>query len=103
MSKWPYFIIQFIVSVFITSITWYLFSVVSITDANGNTSFIPVFLLLGGIAVHLVLTVLYILFGWRKVDEWRWWCILISAGINIITFFIGIEGSVAIQYLMWYY
>lgn len=103
MKKWIYFVIQFIISIFITSITWYLFSVISVTDVYGNMSLTPVFLLLGGMAVHLILTVIYILFGWKNVDEWRWWCILISAAINIITFFIGLWGSYVIQYLIFYY
>jgi heme/copper-type cytochrome/quinol oxidase subunit 4 len=103
MKKWIYFVIQFVLSVVITSIAWYLFSVIKATTATGDVSFTPVFLFLGGMAVHLILTVVYILFGWKNVDEWRWWCILISAAINIITVFIGLFGSVALQYLIFYY
>ena len=104
MNKWPYFIIQFILSTIVTSLVWYLFVVTSNHMVAGDTvDFTPLILFLGGILVHVILTVIYILFGWRKVDEWRWWCILISAAINIITFFIGMAGQVAIEYLVWYY
>ncbi|MBR4913918.1 MAG: hypothetical protein IKZ42_01415 [Clostridiales bacterium] len=103
MNKWAYFIIQFVMSTFIMSLVWYLFAVTNTETVTGELSFTPLFLFLGGILIHLVLTIIYILVGWRKVDEWRWWFILISAGINIVTFFIGIEGAVAIQYLIWYY
>ncbi|MBO7453340.1 MAG: hypothetical protein J6U54_23655 [Clostridiales bacterium] len=101
INKWAYFIIQFIVSCIVTSIVWYLFVVIGMNEVE--MSFTPLFYLLGGTLVHVVLTVIYILFGWRKVDEWRWWCILISAGINIVTFFIGIEGSYLINLLVAYY
>ena len=103
MKKWIYFVIQFVISLVITSITWYLFSVISTTTVTGETNFTPLIIWLVGMVVHFILTVLYILFGWKNVDEWRWWCILISAGINIVTFFLGIIGQVVIQYLIWYY
>ena len=103
MNKWAYFIIQFVVSTIITSLVWYLFVITTNNMVEGAVDFTPLYLFLGGILLHLILTVIYILFGWRKVDEWRWWCILIAAGICIITFFIGIYGQVAIQYLIWYY
>ena len=101
INKWVYFIIQFVLSCFVTSLAWYLFVVIGMNEVN--MSFTPLFVLLGGIAVHVVLTVTYILFGWKSVDEWRWWCILVSAGINIITFFIGIEGAYLISLLVAYY
>ena len=103
MKKWIYFVIQFVISLVITSITWYLFSVISTTTVTGETNFTPLIIWLVGMLVHLIHTVLYILFGWKNVDEWRWWCILISAAINIITVFIGLFGSVALQYLIFYY
>lgn len=103
MNKWAYFIIQFVMSTFIMSLVWYLFAVTNDETVTGELSFTPLLIFLVGILIHLVLTVIYILFGWRKVDEWRWWCILISAGINIATFFVGIGGAIAIEYLIWYY
>ena len=101
INKWAYFIAQFVISLFITSLTWYLFFIIGMNELE--TSFTPLIALLIGTVVHVVLTIIYILFGWRKVDEWRWWCILVSAGINIVTFFIGIGGAVAVSYLVAYY
>ena len=103
MKKWIYFVIQFVISLVITSIIWYLFSVISTTTVTGETNFTPLIIWLVGMVVHFILTVLYILFGWKNVDEWRWWCILISAAINIITVIIGLYGAYAIQYLIFYY
>ena len=103
MNKWPYFIFQFIISTILMSLNWYLLAVINPETATGGVDFTSLYIFLGGIALHLILTIIYILIGWRKVDEWRWWCILISAGINIVTFFLGIIGQVVIQYLIWYY
>jgi len=104
MKKWLYFAIQVVLSCVITSITWYLFMVIgSIESYTKSMDFMPLYLLLGGIAVHIILTIIYVLFGWKNVDEWRWWCILISAAINIITFFIGIGGASAIYFFIRYY
>jgi len=101
INKWVYFIIQFVLSLFVTSLTWYLFFIIGMNEVE--TSFTPLIALLVGTLVHVALTILYILYGWKKVEEWKWWCILVSAGINIVTFFIGIGGAVAVSYLVAYY
>jgi len=101
INKWAYFIVQFVLSLIITSLTWYMFLIIGMNEVE--TSFTPLIALLVGTLVHIVLTIIYILFGWKRVEEWKWWCILVSAGINIITFFIGIEGAVVISYLIAYY
>ena len=101
INKWAYFIVQFVLSLIITSLTWYMFLIIGMNEVE--TSFTSLIALLVGTLVHIVLTIIYILFGWKRVEEWKWWCILVSAGINIITFFIGIEGAVVISYLIAYY
>ena len=51
MKKWIYFVIQFVISLVITSITWYLFSVISIVL---NLILIPICSVYGAAIASLV-------------------------------------------------
>ena len=103
MKKVLYFIVQLIISLLISSLNWYLFSMsIRYTEGTIDVNATPAILFLSGLAVLLIFTVVYIIIGWKKVEEWRWWCILISAAINIASVIVGYWGATALVYVMFY-
>lgn len=104
MKKVVYFLVQLIVSLLISSLNWYLFAMsLNYTDGAINVNPTPAILFLSGLAVLLVFTVIYIIVGWKKVEDWKWWCILISAAINIVSVIVGYWGATALVYIMFYF
>ena len=46
-------------------------------------------MLLGGMLVYLILTIVYIVIGRKKVEGWRWWVVLVSLVLAPVTFMLG--------------
>ena len=87
MRKSIYFIIQIIWSLVLSTAVWYLFLVYAFSEHSDNTT-AGVALFTGGV-VYIILTLVQIIAGIRKVKEWRWWVILVSVLIAAAIAFIG--------------
>ena len=98
MKKSVYFIIQTVWSLVLSTIIWYLTLVNSSFDFYGNSdgSLMGVILVIGA-ALYLILTIVQIVVGIKKIKDWRWWVIpvslLIAGTVAFIGAFVAIYGS----------
>ena len=91
MRKSIYFIIQIVWSLFFSVVIWYLALKNAKFDFYGNSDdTIMVVILVAGAVIYLILTIVQIIVGVKKVKEWRWWVCLISLVIAGATAFIGL-------------
>ena len=95
MKKGTYFIIQFLWSFILSAVIWY-FSLKNLSfDFYGNSDdSLFVIILLGGAALYLVLTILYMIIGYKKVKGWKAWMIFVSLLISACCGFLGAEGAI---------
>jgi hypothetical protein len=90
MRKSVYFIIQIIWSLILSTGIWYL----SLKNAsfdffgNGDDSLMGI-ILVSGAVIYLILTLIQIGVGVKKVKGWRWWIILVSLLISGAMAFLG--------------
>jgi len=90
MRKSVYFIIQIVWSLILSTGVWYLSLMNASFDfyGNSNDSLMGVFLIIGA-ALYLILTIVQIVVGIKKIKDWRWWVILVSLLIAVAVAFIG--------------
>ena len=90
MRKSVYFIIQIIWSLILSTGIWYLSLKNASFDFYGNSdeSLMGMILVFGAV-LYLILTLVQIGVGVKKVKEWRWWVILISLLISGAMAFLG--------------
>ena len=90
MKKSVYFIIQTVWSLVLSTIIWYLTLVNSSFDFYGNSDdSIAGMIFVIGAVIYLILTIVQIGFGIKKVEGWRWWFMLISLLISAVVGFLG--------------
>ncbi len=95
MKKGTYFIIQFLWSFILSTVIWYFSLKNASFDFFGNSDdSLFVIILLGGAAVYLVLTILYMIIGYKKVKGWKAWMIFVSLLISAGCGFLGAEGAI---------
>lgn len=95
MKKSVYFIIQVIWSLILSTAVWYLTLINTKFDFyhNSDDSLAGMIFVIGS-AIYIVLTIVQIIVGVKKVKEWRWWVILVSVLIAAATAFGGLFVSV---------
>jgi len=97
MRKGPYFVIQAVLSLFITTMIWYMdmnFLDVAVNDETvTGATFSPFIVLLIGGAFYLALTIVYIIIGAKRMDDWRPWMIAINIVIHIVMFGLGLFAA----------
>lgn len=90
MKKSVYFIIQILWSIVLSTVVWY----VGLKNAsfdfyhNSDNTFAGMVMFVGAV-IYLVLTLVQIGVGVKKVKNWRWWVILISLVIAGLMAFLG--------------
>ena len=91
MKKSVYFIIQIIWSLILSSVVLYFTLINTKFDFyhNSDDSLSGMILCIGAI-VYLILTIVQIIVGVKKVKEWRWWVILVSLLISAAAAFGGL-------------
>jgi hypothetical protein len=98
MRKSVYFIIQIVWSLILSTGVWYLSLMNASFDFYGNSdgSLMGVILVIGA-ALYLILTIVQIVVGIKKIKDWRWWVIpvslLIAGAVAFIGAFVAIYGS----------
>ena len=97
MKKGTYFFIQAVLSIFITTVIWYMtmnFLDVAVNDeVVTSATFSPFIVLLIGGVFYIALTVAYIIIGARRLDDWRPWMIAVNVAIHIAMFFLGMFAA----------
>lgn len=97
MRKGPYFFIQAVLSIFITTVIWYLtlnFLDVAVNDeVVTNATFSPFIMLIIGGVFYLALTIVYIIIGVKRLDDWRPWVVVINIVIHIAMFIVGLFAA----------
>ena len=94
-KKSVYFIFQVIWSSIVSSVVWYLALVNASFDFYGNSdnTLSGIFLVVG-MGLYLILTVAYIILGYKKISNWRpMVVILVSVLIAASAGFLGIFGA----------
>ena len=95
MSKGAYFGIQALWSFVVSSVIWFIFFKNMTIDFYHNTSGeLEGFILFVGILIYLILTILYIILGYKKVKNWKAWMILVSIVIGAGIGFLSIPAVV---------
>ena len=95
MKKSVYFIIQIVWSLILSTAIWYLALINASFDFYGNSDdSLMGLILVAGAVIYLILTIVQICVGVKKVKEWRWWVILISLAIAVVIGFIGLFVAV---------
>ena len=106
MRKGTFYFIQAIVSLIITSLIWYMtvyFLEIAMNDINAHGIVVtdatksPFLVFAGGMALYLILTVIYVIIGARHVQDWRPSAIIGSILIFIfmIVFGVFVPGIIA--------
>ncbi len=99
MRRGTFFFIQAIVSLVITSLIWYMevgFLEVAMNDINAHGIVVtdatksPFLVFAGCVAVYLILTIVYIIIGARKVENWHPSAIIVSILICIFMLIFGL-------------
>lgn len=91
MKKSTYFIIQVIWSVVLSSAVWYLTLINTHFDFYHNSDdTLAGMIIFFGSVVYVILTVVQIIFGVKKVKKWRWWVIPVSLLIAAAAAFGGL-------------
>ena len=90
MRKSVYFIIQIVWSLILSTGVWYLSLMNASFDfyGNSNDSLMGVILIIGA-TLYLILTIVQIVVGIKRIKDWRWWVILVSLLIAVAVAFIG--------------
>ncbi len=98
-KKSVYFAVQVIWSAILSAIIWFLM-IKTAFPANGKTDarFFS-FVFFSGIGYYLVLTVAYIILGYKKISDWRPWMIMVSVIISVVAGFLGGYGIYLIEFL----
>jgi hypothetical protein len=82
MKKPAYYIIQVLWSFFLAAIIWFGFMCTASVSGNNTTAEV---IIIGGTAFYLLLTVAYIVLGFKKVDGYGIGMAIVSVCINILT------------------
>ena len=99
MRRGTFFFIQAIVSLVITSLIWYMevgFLEVAMNDINAHGIVVtdatksPFLVFAGCVAVYLILTIVYIIIGARRVQDWRPSAIIVCILICIFMLIFGL-------------
>ena len=95
MKKGTYFTIQIIWSFILSTLVWYVSLKNAAFDFYGNSdnTLFGMFLF-GGAAVYLVLTIIYMVLGYKKVKDWKVWMFLVSLLICGTCAFLGSAGAI---------
>lgn len=56
-------------------------------------------ILFGGIGIYIALTVAYIIFGYKKLSDWRPWAAIVSVLISLVVGFLSGYGINLIEFL----
>ncbi|MCR5328078.1 MAG: hypothetical protein K6E12_04360 [Saccharofermentans sp.] len=98
MSRRAYYIIQALWSIIYSSILWFAFmfttTVNPVEEGNNTLAFIFLF---GGPVLYLVLTIVYIIIGVKKIEDWSFFVLIISIVINIVMGILGFFGAVMLS------
>lgn len=101
MKKSVYFIIQIVWSIILSTVIIYLFLKNTSFDFYGNSDdTIAGMILFFGAVIYLILTIVQIIVGIKKVKEWHWWVILISLLIAGAMVFLGAIVAVFVPELI---
>lgn len=91
MKKTSYFIIQILWSLILSTVIWYLGLKNASFDFYGNSdNTLAGMIMFFGAVIYIVLTLVQIVVGIKKVKNWRWWFILVSLVIAGAMAFLGI-------------
>ena len=97
MRKGPYFVIQAVLSLFITTMIWYMsinfLDVAVNTEELSGTLLSPFIVLLIGGVFYLALTIVYIIIGAKRLDDWLPCVIAVNIVIHIVMFGLGFLTS----------
>lgn len=91
MKKSSYFIIQILWSLILSTVIWYLGLKNASFDFYGNSdNTLAGMIMFFGAVIYIVLTLVQIVVGIKKVKNWHWWFILVSLVIAGAMAFLGI-------------
>lgn len=101
MRRTVYFIIQIVWSLILSAVIWYLALINASFDFYGNhdDSIMGVILVIGAV-IYFALTIVHIVVGAKKVQEWRWWFIPVSLAVAGAVGFIGAMVAVYVPELL---
>ena len=88
MRKGPYFVIQAVLSLFITTMIWYMhlnFLDLAVNEETLTGTTLSPFI--------VALTIVYIIIGAKRLDDWRPWVIAVNIVIHIVMFGLGFLTS----------
>lgn len=95
MSKGAYFGIQALWSFVVSAVIWYFTLKNASFDFYGNSSDdLAGLIFVIGAAVYLLLTILYIILGYKKVKNRKAWMIPVSLLIGAAVGFLGSMGAI---------
>ena len=95
MSKGAYFGIQALWSFIVSAVIWYFtLKNASFSFYGSSSDSFAGFIFVVGAAVYLLLTILYIILGRKKVKNWKAWMIPVSLLIGAAVGFLGSMGAI---------
>ena len=98
-KKSVYFTVQVIGSAILSAIIWFMIAKVAFAIyVSGDAWFFSV-ILFGGIGIYIALTVAYIIFGYKKLSDWRPWAAIVSVLISLVVGFLSGYGINLIEFL----
>ena len=98
-KKSVYFAVQVIGSAILSAIIWFLIAKAAFAIYGSGDAWFFSVLLFGGIGIYIALTVAYIIFGYKKLSDWRPWAAIVSVLISLVVGFLGGYGINLIEFL----
>ena len=90
MKKSSYFIIQIVWSIIFSTLIWFFtLKNVSFDFYHNSDNSLAGMIIFYGAIIYLILTIVQIVIGVKKVKNWRWWVILVSLVIAAACAFLG--------------
>ena len=99
MKKPAYYIIQFLWAFILAAIICFGFINTASVNGNNHTAAIMLF---GGGAFYLLLTIAYIVLGWKKVEDYGVGMTIVSVAINIVSLVLGFFAATGLTYLIYH-
>lgn len=94
MRRTVYYAIEAITTLIVSSLIWYIFLINASFDFyHRSDNIVAVIMLLSGMIFYVILTVFYVILGFKKVKGWRWWMSITTVIVSLAMGFAGMFGA----------
>ena len=95
MRRTVYYAIEAIAAFIVSLLIWYfILTNLSFDFYHNSDDTLEGIIILSGLVLYVILVVLYIVLGFKKVKGWRWWMSIITVIVSVAMGFVGLFAAV---------